>query len=126
MKEEDIYKKVFNEVFSGLKTENHDKFYNTETKKLYEIDHLYPDIILTKKGTNDVNFIIEVIPPKRGSDINYILEKIKPISKLGGTFYLLVPKTEKNKIETLCRENDIHPRFGTYAEKGDELDILFE
>jgi hypothetical protein len=125
MKEEKIYEEVFNKLFSSLKTDYNDKFFNTELKKEYAIGNYYPDIILTKKGTSEVNFIIEITAPKQ-ANLDYIMTVVKPISELGGTFYLLVPKSEKNHIEKICRENQIHPRYGVYFKQGNELKILFE
>ena len=72
-----------------------------------------------------VNFIVEITAPKQ-ANLDYIMTVVKPISELGGTFYLLVPKSEKNHIEKICRENQIHPRYGVYFKQGNELKILFE
>lgn len=125
MSELNLYQKVFNKLFEGLRTDNHDKFYNTESKREYAVNGLYPDIILTKKGTSEVAFIIEILSPNQGQ-VDLLINKIKPLTILGGVFYLLVPKDEKNKIEKICRENDIHPRFGIYQQRGNEIEILFE
>ena len=120
-----LYHEVFKKLYEGLRIENHDKFFNTEEKKEYEVNNLYPDIILTKKGSSEVSFIIEILQPLQGQ-IDYILSHVKPMSNIGGVFYLLVPKNEKNQIEKICRENEIHPRFGIYYKSGNELKIMFE
>lgn len=120
-----LYQEVFNKLYEGLRTEKHDKFFNSETNQEYAINNLYPDIILTEKGTSEVSFIIEILQQNQGQ-LDYILSHIKPMSSIGGVFYLLVPKNEKNQIEKLCRENEIHPRFGIYYKSGNDIKILFE
>ena len=62
MDEKDIYEKVLKRLFEGLKTERHDKFKNDRLdERKFAVDDLYPDIILTKKDSNTIEFMIEIV-----------------------------------------------------------------
>jgi hypothetical protein len=62
MEKKEIYRKVLDRLYEGLKIDRHDKFQNDRLgERKFAVDNLYPDILLTKKGTNDIEFIIEIV-----------------------------------------------------------------
>lgn len=126
MQEKEIYSRVLQRLFEGLKTENHEKFKNDRLdERKFAVGSLYPDIILTKKGSKEIEFIIEIVV-KSHLKKELISEKWKPLSESGPTFYLLVPKEDKQIIEKWCDEEKMKVRFGTYEIKNDNLQINFE
>jgi hypothetical protein len=125
MLEKEIYSKVLEKLYDGLKTENHEKFKNDRlAERKFAVKNFYPDIILTKKGTKDIEFIIEIVIKSHLNKIT-LFEKWKPLSEAGPTFYLLVPKEDKQNVEKWCNEEKLKVRFGTYELKSNNLEINF-
>lgn len=125
MEEKQIYSKVLELLYEGLKTEKHNKFKNDKLgERNYLVGNLYPDILMINKETENVDFIVEIVIGKK-YDSKAILEKWKPLSELGSVFYLLVPNNEKSKIEKTLIENNLKIRVGTYEIKNNEANIKF-
>lgn len=125
MNEKEIYKKVLQHLYDGLNTDNFDKFKNDRlTERKFAIGEVYPDIILTKKNSNDIEFIIEIVIERNITKFS-LIEKWKPLSESGPRFYLLVPKKDRIMIEKWCDEEKMKVRFGTYEFKNNELEIKF-
>ena len=125
MDEIEIYKKVLTRLFEGLGTEKYDKFKNDRlAERKFAVDNLYPDIILTKKGTKTIDFVIEIVMKEHLNQYS-LLNKWVPLSKHEFSFYLLVPKTALKQIEKWCNEQKIIVRFGTYEIKNNEPIINF-
>jgi len=125
MEEKEIYTKVLNRLFEGLGTEKHDKFKNDRLEeRTFAVDNLYPDIILTKKGTDTIEFVIEIVT-KEHLNQNSLLNKWVPLSKHDYTLYLLVPKTALKQVEKWCNEQKIIVRFGAYEIRNTETEINF-
>lgn len=125
MEEKEIYQKVLKRLYKGLKTEKHEKFQNDRLgERKFAIADLYPDIIMTKKDSNEVDFIVEIIIP---SYINKetLFKKWKPLSEVGSTLYLVVPKNQHKIIEQWCNEEKVEARFGTYEIKSNEVELKF-
>lgn len=125
MDEIDIYEKVLTRLFEGLKTERHDKFKNDRRdERKFAVDNLYPDIILTKKDSKTIEFMIEIVV-KEHINQTVLLEKWLPLSKKGPTYYLLVPKQNLKQVQKMCGDRKIQVRFGTYEIKDQEAEIKF-
>lgn len=125
MDEIDIYEKVLRRLFEGLKTERHDKFKNDRRdERKFAVDNLYPDIILTKKDSNTIEFMIEIVV-KDHINQTALLEKWLPLSKKGPSYYLLVPKQNLKQVQKMCGDRKIQVRFGTYEIKDQEAEIKF-
>lgn len=125
MDEKEIYNKVLERLFEGLKTDKHDKFKNDKIgERNFLVGDLYPDILMINKETENVDFIVEIVISKN-YDNKTIFEKWKPLSELGTVFYLLVPNNEKNKIEKIILENNFKIRVGTYDIRKNEVIINF-
>lgn len=125
MEEKDIYKAVLERLYSGLGTEKHDKFKNDRlSERRFSVDNLYPDVILTKKGTETIDFIIEIVV-KEHLNSESLEKKWLPLSKQGPTLYLLVPKSNLKQVEKWCADKKVKSRFGTYEIKKNEVDIKF-
>ncbi len=90
------------------------------------LGNLYPDIILTPKGSNSVSYIIEV---ETSDTVNAheAYNQWKDYSKLGGTFYLLVPQEYRGLAESLCKQYSIAVKFATYkVDQNNHLQINYE
>lgn len=125
MEEKEIYKKVLNRLYDGIKIERHDKFKNDRLyERKFAVGDLYPDIILTKKDTDTIDFIIEIVV-KEHLNQDSLMKKWKPLSLKGLTFYLLVPKANLKQVEKWCEAQKISVRFGTYEIKNNEAEIKF-
>jgi hypothetical protein len=125
MDEKQIYSKVLELLYEGLKTEKHNKFKNDKLgERNYLVGNLYPDVLMINKETENVDFIVEIVISKK-YDSKTILEKWKPLSEIGTVFYLLVPNNEKAKIEKILIENNLKIRVGTYEMRNNEANIKF-
>lgn len=125
MEEKEIYSKVLERLFSGLRTDKHDKFKNDRLgERKFAVDNLYPDVILTKKGTDTIDFIIEVVVPEHLNKES-LQKKWLPLSQKGTSLYLLVPKDNLKIIEQWCDDQKMKVRFGTYELKNQEAEIKF-
>ncbi|SFS81811.1 hypothetical protein [Lutibacter maritimus] len=114
-----LHDKVINSASNFLNTSEYDIYINPSSQKNAGIGELYPDIILTKKGKNTVEFIIEV----ETSDSINLFEATNQwkeyANKIQASFYILVPLNFLNNAEILCKQVGISARFGTY-----EVDFL--
>lgn len=119
-----IHDRIIEVAYEGLDKTNHDVYINPGIQKNIQVNNLYPDIIITKKGEKNVKFIIEV---ETQDSINQNeVPQWKEYSQLGGSFYLLVPKTMKDTAELLCRQNEIKARFGVYYEENSVYVINYD
>lgn len=91
-----------------------DIYLNPGSQKNAGINDNYPDIVLTTKGTNTVQFVIEV----ETSDSITLAEATnqwkKYATEINASFYLLVPFNYHAIASNLCRQIGISARFGTY------------
>lgn len=125
MDEKEIYQKVLTRLFDGLRTEKHDKFKNDRLdERKFAVDDLYPDIILTKKDSTTIEFMIEIVV-KEHINKTSLLNKWLPLSKKGPTYYLLVPKQNLKQVQKMCDDQKIQVRYGTYEIKQDSTEIKF-
>lgn len=125
MDEKELYSIILNRLYDGLKTENHSKFKNDRLgERKFAVNDLYPDIILTKKNSNDIEFILEIVV-KSYLNKDVLFKKWKPLSEFGPVFYLLVPKANRNTVEKWCNEEKMKFRIGTYELISNNLDIKF-
>lgn len=125
MEDTKTYEKVLKKLYDGLKTEHHEKYKNDKlSEKIFSINNLYPDIILTKKDSEEVQFIIEIATEESilKENINSIW---KPLSDIGSTFYLVVPKNKHKVVEKWCIDEKLKVRFGVFEEKNDGIDLKF-
>lgn len=99
---------------------------NPDGQKDTKIGDLYPDIILTPKDSNIVNYIIEV-ETEDSVNAHEAYNQWKDYSKLGGTFYLLVPFESRTLAETLCKKYGIAAKYATYwVDEKKHLQINYE
>ena len=125
MNETELYAQVLNQLFDGIKTDHHDKFKNDRTgQRKFAVENLYPDVILTKKGTKEIDFIVEIVIQEHFNKES-LFNKWKPLSESGPNFYLLVDAKDHKIIEKWCSEEKIKARFGTYQIKADSTEIKF-
>ena len=109
-----LHDRVIQAAFDHLEKENHDVYINPGQQKQTSVGGEYPDIIITPKNDKNVKWIIEVETTSTISQSEAINQWTQ-YSKLGGTFYLLVPKVSRNLAEQICIQNNIKARFGTYT-----------
>jgi len=118
---------VIQAAYNGLDKVNHEVYINPGQTNRTSVSGVYPDIIITNKGENNVKFIIEV---ETADSINQseVNQWRNYSTKISGTFYLLVPFEYRNMTEVLCRQNGIKARFGTYKKDvwGNIFDIQYE
>lgn len=125
MNEKEIYSKVLEVLYEGLITERHDKFKNDRLgERKFPIFDLYPDVIMTKKDTQEIDFIVEIVSDKHANK-ETLHKKWKPLSETSPTFYLLVPKNKYKIIESWCLEEKMKVRFGTYELKSNNVELKF-
>ena len=123
--EKDLYSQLLNRLYEGLKTDNHSKYQNNQLiERKFSVNNLYPDIILTRKETKEIAFIVEIVLK---SDLNkkQLQEKWKPLSESTPVFYLLIPKADRNMVETWCNEEKMRFRIGTYELISGNIEIKF-
>lgn len=125
MDEKIVYERVLKKLYDGLSTDNHKKYKNSKlSEKKFAINDLYPDIILTKKDSEEVEFIVEILTESSVIKEN-IIALWKPLSVVGPYFYLVVPKSKYKTIEKWCIDEKIKVRFGIYEEKDNEIELNF-
>jgi len=114
------------EIAANNLRENYKVYTNPGTQHNTSVGNLYPDIILTPKDSNSVSFIIEV-ETSDSVTAHEAYSQWKDYSKLGGTFYLLIPQTSRTLAETLCKQYSISVKFATYSiDQNNHLQINYE
>ncbi|MBP6001744.1 MAG: hypothetical protein KA513_05870 [Flavobacterium sp.] len=125
MEEKEIYIKILKELYDGLITERHDKFKNDRLgERKFPVFDLYPDVILTKKDTQEIDFIVEIVMDNYVNK-DTLYKKWKPLSETSPTLYLLVSKSKYKIIENWCAEEKMKVRFGTYELKSNGVELKF-
>ena len=125
MEEKEIYIKVLEELYEGLITEFHDKYKNNRLgERNFPIIDLYPDVIMAKKDTQEIDFIVEIVTDNYANK-DTLFKKWKPLSKTSPTLYLLVPKSKHKIIENWCAEEKMKVRFGTYEFRSNDVKLKF-
>ena len=115
---------VIQAAYNNLDKLNHRVYTNPNQQKNTSVKGHYPDLIITPVNDNTVKFTIEV---ETGDSVNNAeVNQWRTYSKLGGTFYLLVPFASKTMAELLCRQNGIKVRFGTYRIQNGRYIINYE
>lgn len=111
---QNIHDRVISYAVSKLDQVNYDIYTNPGSQKNAGVNKNYPDIIITKKGSNTVEFIIEI---ETVDSINrYESQQWEKYAKeINASFFILVPYDQKNKAIQLCKELGISVRFGTYT-----------
>lgn len=84
----------------------------------------YPDIILAPKGTKNVRFIIEV-ETTDSITLSEAQNQWAVYSKLGGTFYLLIPSESLAIAQQLCRQANVQAKFGTFGISDGRLQVKY-
>lgn len=98
---------------------NYDIYTNPGNQKNARIGVNYPDIILTKKGEDTLEFIIEVETVDSVNIREAENQWKKYSTEIKASFYILVPLKSKYTAIKLCKQIGISARFGTY-----EVDIF--
>ena len=109
-----LHDRVIQVAYGNLDKINHDVYTNPGQQKQTSVGGQYPDIIITTKNDNNVKWIIEVETAESISQYEAVTQWIQ-YSRLGGTFYLLIPRASRNLAEQICVQNNIKARFGTYT-----------
>lgn len=114
MTDKEIYSQILQRLYDGLKTQFYDKYKNDRLgERKFTVEEVYPDVILTEKDSRQVEFTIEIaLPqsPKRRPPF----DKWKTLSEAGPAFFLLVPQENYTGYKSLCSQEKITARFGTY------------
>lgn len=119
-----IHDIVIQTAYNNLDKIKHDVYINPGTSQNTNVNGLYPDIIITNKGDKNVKFVIEV-ETQDSINQNEIQQWID-YSKVGGQFYLLVPKSMKDTAELLCRQNNLKARVGIYYSENSKIIIKYD
>ncbi len=106
--------KVIQLALERLDKSNHDVYINPGNEHNVWIGDNYPDIVLVKKGTKTVEFIIEVETNDSINIIEATNQWKKYATEIKASFYILVPFSKKNLAISLCKQVGITARFGTY------------
>lgn len=83
-----------------------------QQKKAY-IGNAYPDLILTNRATNNIEFVIEV-ETTDSVTAHEAYGQWRQYANLPGTFYLLVPLESRKSAAFFCNQYGINAKFGTY------------
>jgi hypothetical protein len=123
-----LHDKVINTAKDYLNQKDYDIYTNPNGFKNAGIGDNYPDIIMTKKGTSTVEFIIEVETEDSVDFSEADSQWKKYATEIKASFYILVPLNKKQVAIDLCRQVGISARFGTYkaTTQGMISDISFE
>jgi hypothetical protein len=99
---------------------------NPGQQKNASIGNAYPDIILTNKITNNIEFVIEV-ETSDSVTAHEAFGQWKQYANLPGTFYLLVPRESEHNAVFFCAKYDVQARFGIYwLDAYDRIQISYE
>lgn len=125
---QNLHDKVISAALNYLNKNDFDIYTNPNGNHNVGIGNNYPDIILTKKGTNTVSFIIEVETADSITSNEATNQWKKYASEITSSFYLLVPITHKNLASDFCRQVGISVRFATFTSDnyGNITNITFE
>ncbi|MDR0954247.1 MAG: hypothetical protein LBM20_02545 [Rikenellaceae bacterium] len=110
-----LHDRVIDAAIKRLNRVEFDIYTNPGTKKNAGILENYPDIIMTKKGTNEVAFIIEVETADSINPSEAEGQWKKYASEIDASFYLLVPEASLKKASDLCIQLGISVRFASYS-----------
>jgi hypothetical protein len=125
MDEKEIYKKVLDTLYDGLKTEFHQKYKNDRLgERKFPIIDLYPDVIMAKKDSTEIEFMVEIVTESHCNK-DTLMKKWKPLSETSPKLYLLVSKNRHKIVENWCIEEKMRVRFGTYEIKFNETELKF-
>lgn len=113
-----LHDRVIQAAASRLDAVNYDIYINPGSQKNNGIGDNYPDIILTKRGDRNVQFIIEVETSDSINLTEATQQWKKYANEIKASFYILVPFHAKQQAVTLCKQIGISARFGTYTLDG--------
>lgn len=113
VKAQNLHDYVVNTAATRLDRAKYDVYTNPGTQKNIVIGGQYPDVVVTPKGVNTVQFVIEVETQDSVNDSEAV-GQWKPYSELGSTFYLLVPHVSLQIAQNLCLRNGIQAKFAVY------------
>ncbi len=110
-----LHDNVISFAVDNLDKVNHDVYSNPGSFKNAGVGQMYPDIIITKRNSNTIEFIIE-IETADSINITEATNQWKSYADgINASFYILVPESEKQKAINLCKQVGISARFGTFA-----------
>lgn len=101
-------------VASHLDSHNYEVHLNVDGKRCAHVNGNYPDILMAKKGTSRVQFILEVATAKDLTVSNAEYKWKKYTSEISATPCIVVPKSAEIKAHKLCRQVGINTRLATY------------
>ncbi len=107
-----LHDRVVQTAYNNLNKTAHDVYVNNGGMRITSVYGEYPDIIITPKGSNSVQWIIEIETVDSITDTE--ASQWKVYSNLGGIFYILVPRQSRILVETICLKHGIKARYGTY------------
>lgn len=125
---QNLHDRVIQVALGRLDKTNHDVYINPGSQKNVWIGNNYPDIVMVKKGTTTVDFIIEVETSDSINLVEATNQWKKYATEIRASFYLLVPFNQKNHAINLCKQVGISARFGTYQTDafGSVISISYE
>jgi len=99
---------------------------NPGQQKNAYIGNAYPDIILTNRVTNNIEFVIEV-ETSDSVTAHEAYGQWRQYANLPGTFYLLVPRESRQNAAFFCNQYGIQAKFGTYwIDRYNQIQIHYE
>lgn len=111
---QDLHDRVIYYAEQRLDKSNHEVYINPGLDKNAGVGNLYPDIIITRRATTTIEFIIEV-ETAESINIREAKQQWTRYSKeINATFYLLVPYSNRAQTINLCKLIGISARIGTY------------
>ena len=114
------------EIAAGYLKKLYRVYTNPGSIKNTKVGQHYPDIILTPLDSNSISFIIEV-ETSDSVTAHEAFNQWADYSKIGGTFYLLIPRDSRSLAETLCKKFLIRAKFATYwVDNNNHLQINYE
>lgn len=107
--------KIVKAIVDNLDQIEYDIILNFEQEKKAHIKGLYPDIIMTAKGTSQAKFILEV-ETSNGITKDTVLNKWKKyVDKINATPCIVVPEATAFRAKQLCQQVGVNARFATYC-----------
>lgn len=123
-----LHDKVIETVAKELDIVNFNVYTNPNVQKNTLVNSHCPDIIITKKGQNTVEFIIEVETADSINIIEATNQWKKFSNEINASFWILVPANSKHLAISLCKQIGITAGLGTYQVDnfGNVINISYE
>ena len=122
---QNFHDQVVNLAASYLDQNQYTVYKNPNGERNTKVGESYPDIIVTTKGSTTAIFIIEVETQDSVTAIEATTEW-REFQKLGGTFYILVPRDSVGVARQLCVLHNVKANIASYWVENGTLKVTYQ